>query len=325
MKILILMLGRIGDIILSTPFIKLLKNKFPDSEIDLICSKHNYQILMNNPNISNLIIYSKKFGYHFSILLRLISNKYDLYIDPKDHYSTESYIFSRIVRAKTKIGFVKEKRNNFHFKISQESPLRTQHFSLRVMQPFNYLEIEIPKIPPKPILYENNSSRKYVDEFLQKIPTENIKIQINISASKQIRIWDMINWQKVIDNFKNNNNISFIITYELKHKELAIALSGENIYKFNSRNISDIVSIVSKCNIVISPDTSIVHIASAFNKPIIALYTSNDQNFVSFAPLSDINFPLFPPNESGDINQISVKMVVNKLKNVLNILQDAYN
>ncbi len=325
MKILILLLGRIGDMILFTPFIDILKSKYPNCYIDIICSKHNYPIIQNNPNIHNLIVYTKNFGNHFSVLLKIISQKYDLYIDPKDHYSTESYIFSRIVRAKTKIGFTKNNKNNFDYKITKKSPLAKKHFSLKTMQAFKYLDIEIPNNPPKPILYENNSSKKYVEEFLENIPNQNIKIQINISASKEIRIWEMKNWQEVIQNFKNNSIISFILTCEPKHKKLAEQLSGSNLYKFNARNISDIISLVKKCDIIVSPDTSIVHIASAFNKPIIALYTSNDQNFVSFAPLSDIKFTLFPPNESGNINNISVNRVVDSLNNLLNILQDAHN
>ncbi len=319
------MLGRIGDMILFTPFIEILKSKFPNSEIDVICSSHNYPIIENNPKINKIIKYTKKLWNYFSIISKLISQKYDIYIDSKDHYSTESYIFSRIVRAKTKIGFAKENHNNFHYKISKSSPIAKKHFSLKTMQPFEYLDIEIPKNPPKPILYENLNSKYDVSNFITTLPAKSIKVHINISASKTIRMWSNENWLKIANKFKDNANIVFIVTCEPIHLHLAEQLISKNVYHFASRNISDIISLIKECDIVISPDTSIVHIASAYNKPIIALYTNKDQNYTSFAPLSDIQYSVFPTNGRGNINDIQAEAVIHHFQELLNILQDAHN
>ncbi|MEZ4692287.1 MAG: glycosyltransferase family 9 protein [Ignavibacteria bacterium] len=40
-------------------------------------------------------------------------------------------------------------------------------------------------------------------------------------------------------------------------------------------------------NIVISPDTSIIHICSAYNMPVIGIYPDAKWNLEKFYPLSD--------------------------------------
>ena len=75
--------------------------------------------------------------------------------------------------------------------------------------------------------------------------------------------------------------------------------------------IIEIFSLVSRAEAVITVDTSIVHIASAFNKPILALYV-NLQNFYSqYLPLSDNYRVVTSPGEGDPISKIPVEDVVN--------------
>src|SRR3989338_8592961 len=58
-KILIINPFGIGDVLFSTPLIRALKKKYPDSSITYICNKRSYDILKNNPHISNIYICEK--------------------------------------------------------------------------------------------------------------------------------------------------------------------------------------------------------------------------------------------------------------------------
>jgi heptosyltransferase III len=62
-RILIIRLSSMGDVILTTALVRLLRNKFPNAVIDFVTSNKFSEVLLHNPNISNLIEYDKKWTF----------------------------------------------------------------------------------------------------------------------------------------------------------------------------------------------------------------------------------------------------------------------
>ena len=62
-RILIIHTAFIGDIVLSTPLVKKLKEVYPWSDITYVTTPVGASILRNNPNISEIIEYDKR-GKH---------------------------------------------------------------------------------------------------------------------------------------------------------------------------------------------------------------------------------------------------------------------
>lgn len=319
MKILITLLGRIGDMILLTPSFNLIKEKYPDSRIDVIASRHNYIIPKLNPNVNVVYVYDKKFLNVIKLVIKLKLEYYDYYIDPKDHFSRESYLFSRIVKAKTKIGFNREGYSNFDFQIDNSEANRNIFHSARIMKAFKPLGIHIPEVLPKPILFEDPNSIRYVENHFPKFSEHPRIALLNISASKDYRMWGVENWKRFIDEF-SRRNIYFIVSSEPRHKNLANELVGNHSMVFPSRNINDIISLVRNVDIVITPDTSIVHIASAWDKPTFALFTGDEHNFWWFRPISIYNRSVLAPSGKNvpDINYDVIRREFNSFLDNLN-------
>ena len=62
-KILVIRMSSLGDIILTFPFIRLLKKKFPDSEIDFIVKNEFREVIESNKHISNVYSFDKNKGF----------------------------------------------------------------------------------------------------------------------------------------------------------------------------------------------------------------------------------------------------------------------
>lgn len=60
MRVLIIRLSSIGDIILTTPILKQLKEKFPDIVIDFVVLKNFKDSIEGSPYIDNLILLIRK-------------------------------------------------------------------------------------------------------------------------------------------------------------------------------------------------------------------------------------------------------------------------
>ncbi len=84
-SICIIRLTSLGDIVLLTPMIRVLRNTWPNARIDMIISEHCADIMKYNPQIDNLHIIDTKKGtasfFKQWITLRNTLPKYDLAID----------------------------------------------------------------------------------------------------------------------------------------------------------------------------------------------------------------------------------------------------
>ena len=83
MKLLLIQLQRIGDVMMTTPSIRSIKENYPDSKIFFITTKPSNQILQNNKHIDEILIYPKKINFlNFLKLINYIRlQKFDYVID----------------------------------------------------------------------------------------------------------------------------------------------------------------------------------------------------------------------------------------------------
>jgi ADP-heptose:LPS heptosyltransferase len=59
-KILVIQLRRIGDVLLATPAVELLRRRFPHAELHMLTEKVCAPVLENNPNIDRVVVLDKK-------------------------------------------------------------------------------------------------------------------------------------------------------------------------------------------------------------------------------------------------------------------------
>ena len=62
-KIIIFRTDLIGDFIITTSLIQKVKNKFPDSDITIVCSKKNYRIAKLYNFFDKIIVFDKKLNF----------------------------------------------------------------------------------------------------------------------------------------------------------------------------------------------------------------------------------------------------------------------
>ncbi|MFH1836931.1 MAG: ADP-heptose--LPS heptosyltransferase, partial [Candidatus Omnitrophota bacterium] len=58
-RILITRTDRLGDVVLSTPIIRLLRGKYPDAYIAFLVRPENKDVVKNNPHLDKVIVYDK--------------------------------------------------------------------------------------------------------------------------------------------------------------------------------------------------------------------------------------------------------------------------
>jgi ADP-heptose:LPS heptosyltransferase len=112
-RILIIQTAFIGDVILSTPVIDRLRERYPESRIDFMLRKGNESLLIDDPRLNELLIWDKGRGKYkalFGLLTEVRKRKYDLLVNLQ-RFASMGFL-SCFSQAEMKVGFDK---NPFSF------------------------------------------------------------------------------------------------------------------------------------------------------------------------------------------------------------------
>ena len=90
-QILIFKTDRIGDFVNFSPFLKILKSNIPNSEITIVCSVYNYQIIKNYKEIDKILIIEKNLIKDLIKIKSNINNKFYDYFFQMDGNNNSYY------------------------------------------------------------------------------------------------------------------------------------------------------------------------------------------------------------------------------------------
>ncbi len=279
MRILIIHTAFIGDIVLTTPLIKKLRETYKDSYITYVTTPLGGQILKNNPNLNEIIIYDKK-GEHKGIRgvielgKRLRYSNYNMVITP--HRYLRSSVLTWLTRSPVRIGydiavgsFMYTKKINY-----DKSKHEVEKLLGFVDESNKRYEIE---------LYPSEEDKENINIFWKENNLENKKIVCIAPGSKWFtKQWPVENFNSVIKELKKYEDIRIIIVGGKEEKSLEI--DTENIIDMRGEtSLLELAEIFSRSSLVITNDSSPIHIASAFiNTKIFAIFGPTIKEFGFF-------------------------------------------
>ncbi|WP_044418022.1 glycosyltransferase family 9 protein [Halarcobacter anaerophilus] len=327
-KILIIRDGGIGDAILSYPLIRELKKFYPKARIDVYASLNNYFMYKYVPWVDTVYLKHKKRHWFKTWLevFKMKQNHYDLAIDDtviRFHRTLYTMIINpKFVLAssgtKKRYGFDRSELS-FYYKVYKttdkiihivDDRLRVLEF-LGINNYSNKMEFPLPKEKNKDII-------KYLNKF------KGYKlIGLNTDASHEDRT---LNTKQIIDlckllNHKNIKIIPFCVPSKFNYfKELIENNNLANVeLPFKTKSIYEAAQIVKELDLLITPDTSFVHIASGLNIPTIGLFWNDPTKYILCAPRSDISIAITPQGKESNLKNIDLKEIQEKAFEILNI------
>lgn len=147
----------------------------------------------------------------------------------------------------------------------------------RILENLGFRNIEISYDIPEDI-----DSDKRVTEFLK---VNNVKdlIAVNLFGAGKTRKFNLEKSLELLEKLEETYPKYRIILLDSPRDREAlykvIEASKNVLYYDKSESIFDSTAIIKKSEIVVSPDTSIVHIGVGLNKKVTAFYSENKENF----------------------------------------------
>lgn len=292
MKILIIQTAFIGDLVLTTSFIRevFLKNK--NAEIHILVKKGTEDILDKNPYLKKVYLYDKKKSkslfYFINLINELRKEKFEITYSP--HFSHRSSQISFFSGAKIRIGY---KESGFSFlhtkKISR--PLRKFHEVDKLFfllgNEKNYSEKD-----KRPEIYFDESKilniRNEINELknffviapsslweTKRMPSEKFTLLIR-------KILQNLNNKIILVGSKQDKNLADEILKNFPNEKKILDFTGKT-------NLIELAYLISKSKLIVSNDSSPIHFASAFNIPTIMIYGATIPEF-GYSTLSEKKF-----------------------------------
>jgi ADP-heptose:LPS heptosyltransferase len=274
-RVLFLRHDRAGDMIVSTGVMRAIARSHPTIEMDVLASPANAAILDGAPYVHEVIVFNrKKLSQYVATLRRLRRARYDAVIDCMvTAPSVTTLLLILASGARFRIG-IAGRGNDAAFNVTVPADDRPNAHMVDLLSALAAaFEVEGRAIERRPTLEVNDVERARALQAWG--PSDEVRrVLVNISAGSAERVWPESSYASVIGRVRARDSravVRIIAAPNEQERARSIAdASGATVVQTPS--IRDAFALVATADLVVTPDTSITHAASAFRTTAVVLF-----------------------------------------------------
>jgi len=331
-RFLIIRLGSIGDIILTTPLIRALRKAYPNSLIDYLVKEEFLELLQNNPHIDN--VYSINSGHGLKEILKwrkkIISNEYTSILDL--HRSIRSILmtiwltrvelgkfnknlFKRIVLVKLGINLYK-----------QISPVTQRYFE--AAQRYDLVDDGLGTE-----LFHDGK----IPTTIANTPESKNFIVMAPGAGYFTKRWPPEYFAKLADKLIEKYNAEVYLIGSAADKEVCNEIRksmNNDVHDLSGLySILETAAIIDACDALITNDSGMMHVAVSQKKPVLAFFGSTteelgffpygekykvlENKYLNCRPCSHVGRNKCPKRHFKCMKEISPELAYNSIINLM--------
>jgi heptosyltransferase-2 len=296
MKILVIALSGIGDALMFTPALKLLRQSYPSAEIDtLVMYKGAEEILSSNKNLNKVIHFNFLDEGAFNSLKFLfqLRKKYDATINVYPSNRKEYNIISYIIGAKKRVGavYLRKDRKCLGFLNN-----------IRVLENDNVHNVQTNIKLCEAIIGKKSNAEPLLEYPIpenENISENKLLSDVGISANELVigfhpgcatlknhikRRWEPEKFAELGRKLINKHTARILIfggPEEKELKEKIFSLIGSNKANVvNAKSLTQSAAIMKRCNVFVTNDSSQMHIAAALGLKVVAIIGPTNQHYI---------------------------------------------
>lgn len=284
---LILNIGRIGDTILRNSILDPVFRTF--ATVDYICGPNNAELLRHDSRLNRVTLLQNTPGGVAGLFWEAFRRRYDALIDLKHHDSSTSLILARLFRSRVKTG---PNRDRFRpFDRDTRTVIAPSLHLTEIMQLIGR-KAGLAAGDYKPVIVLSQESQRWFQQ--NHVIHDRPFIFLNISASSPDRLWPVENWAQYVQGCGLAGQ-PILINGLPKDREKVHWLCRQfpNATAFQPRGFMDVAAAIDAAQLILTVDTGVVHVCSALDKPVVALYRQAGP-FKIYEPISTWRLAIFP-------------------------------
>lgn len=261
-KFLIIRFSSIGDIVLTSPVVRCLKQQVPEAEIHFLVKDKFQSVVAHNPYIDKIHVLAHSWEL---MIEELKTESYDYIIDL--HHNVKTL---RVKKA------LKVKAFSF-YKLNIQKYLLTA-FKINLLPKTHIVDRYLKTVESFGVKNDGQGLDYFIAEEeqtkLKDIPASHQAgyIACVIGAAHNTKKWPVHKWKQFCTEIKH----PVILLGGPEDREAAEAIAAvDDIKVYNACgkfSLNESADLVRKAKLVITHDTGLMHIAAAFKKPIISIW-----------------------------------------------------
>ncbi|MGN2671774.1 glycosyltransferase family 9 protein [Aliivibrio fischeri] len=274
----ILRLSAIGDVCNTIAAVQMIQKQWPETKITWITGKLEAHLIGDLPNI-NVVVFDKKLGWKgYTQLWKTLKNEH---FDALLHmqYALRASVATLGIKAKYKLGFDKERSNDFQTLFTNyKVPSPQKPHVLDGLIAF-VKELGVNTTNPTWDIPTSSEDNAWVSSQLSDVNNKNLVIVP--AASKAYKNWNAQGYADVIHHAQSKG-WTITLAGSPAQVEIDLAANIESLLNAPVKNLvgksslKEMLALLKQANLVIAPDTGPAHMANAVNTPIIGLYAHHN-------------------------------------------------
>lgn len=303
--------GKIGDMVINTIMFREIKKQYPNIKIGVVTKGGAKGVIENNLYVDKIYNYEKSSKKIKELAKEISDEKYDLLIDFSEMLRVNQMMLINLCKARYNMGLDRKDWKLFDISVDSGVDFQwTEHITQRYLAYLLKLGLDREKVDLSYDIYLKKDNSKY-NYFLNSIVEEK-KVVLNPYGASKHKSFSLETLDKIIKYLKELNIGVILLYFGDKYKELEV-LKKDNKNLYIPKEILDIEDsayLISKGDFVITPDTSIVHIASALKKPNISVYPPKGGKFgvdhLVWAPKTEGTNVIFCRDKESKYDEIDI-------------------
>ncbi len=285
-KILLFKIGAIGDTLMTTPFVRQLRERYPDATIDYLIGSASKDVLIGNKNLNKIIpfdesiIFKRRIKEYFALIRKVKKEHYDKVFVLDKHWAMN--FSAKMFGIKERIGFDRlGKEGKFLTKKTYYGNDKHEiHYYLDLLKADGIrpdykdtrMDLTLSKndIKKAESIWKKNSLEKGV---VCIIPGGGN----NPGESSGIRNWPIDNYTELIKRLVSKGHQVVLIGGKSDKELSKNILENKNIRKsildlIGKLSLKESAAVISKCDVVVCNDSGPMHLAACVNNNVISLF-----------------------------------------------------
>ena len=300
-NILVIDFGQLGDVVMSLPALRAIREKFPYAKITVAVGKPGKELLSLAGFADEILEVDRvslrdgptliSIGRIAKLVAQVRKQKFDFIIDLHSYYETN--ILGFLSGAPHRLYSRRENRSlDFlgNFKPQPARERTTAHLVDRYLDLLKALGIQDP--PRTPVLRTRSADDLAGEGLLKKEKAQSGELLAGIfpGAGNASRLWPLEKFAEVADHLIRNDRVRVIVFAGPEERQLVPQMRSvfpaRTIF-FDRLTIPQLASAQARLTLFISNDTGPAHIAAAVGTPVVVVMDRPEPN--SYMPIGDQN------------------------------------
>jgi lipopolysaccharide heptosyltransferase II len=307
LKILLVRNDRIGDLVLTTPAIEVLRAHLPQARIDLLCSAYAAPVVAGNPHLNEVLTdRGAQDSSDLKQTARLLrSRKYDCAVVLV--HSSKNARLVRKARIPKRIGPLVKWYSFLFFNrtVRQQRSLAVKNeatYNIELLKPLGVSTEKTPNPFVKPTEQALERAREYLaTEFRGCGPGPLVLIHPGMGGSALN--WPAKHYAELVRMLLHDNKYRVLLTGDDRDKKLIDrvkeGIGADKPLRLGKKMpLEDFIGLVAQAGVVVAPSTGPLHLAGALGVPLAGIYSPLQvQHPRRWGPLGPGGKKIFMPRE----------------------------